>query len=223
MHTRSRAVPEAASTLAEVVFVVLVLAVVAALVLPHFARMREEPARIRCANNLHQLAKGMATYLEEHGDNRWYPCPLDRTIARGDDNGAEWLASLYWTGVVPDPGVFVCPSSPDTNEDGADIGSFMAAATFGSQTVSYAGMHYRSSRDALDRTTAEALPSDYPSNKPMASDDTQGDVNHGTLANGGMRVLFFDFHVEFMTGEDIDLRYAVGDTSPGALLRELRN
>jgi prepilin-type processing-associated H-X9-DG protein len=163
----------------------------------------------------------MATYLNEHGDNRFFPCPLGRT-ANGtgpdDYNGAEWLAALYWTGVVPDPGVFICPSSPDTNEEGIDIGTRLQAGTFGSQTVSYAGMHYSS-----DSNEPGAIRDDYPPNKPMGSDDTQGDINHGTLSNGGMSILFFDSHVEFRTNTELHLKEAVGDTSQDALLTELSN
>jgi hypothetical protein len=161
----------------------------------------------------------MATYLNEHGDNRFFPCPLGRCAAgNGVDNynGAEWLASLYWSGVIPDPGVFICPSSPDTNNDGQHMGTIIEVAEFGSQTVSYAGMHYNS-----DSTKAGAIRDDYPPNKPMGSDDTQGDINHGTLTNGGMAILFFDSHVEFRTNTELHLKEAVGDRSEDALLDEL--
>jgi prepilin-type processing-associated H-X9-DG protein len=217
MRTDSRASRGAGLTLIEVVIVILILAAMAGVVLPGLARRREEARRIRCRNNLNQLAKGMATYLNPH-DGRFFPCPLGRTRSPNTYNGAEWLAALYWTGVVPDPGVFICPSSGDTNREGVDIGTRVQAATFGSQTVSYAAMHYNS-----DRTEAGAIRDDYPPNKPMGSDDTQGDINHGTLRNGGMSVLFFDSHVEFRTNTELDLRHAVGDTSPDALLTELSN
>ena len=206
-------------TLIELLVVIAIIAILAGMLLPALARAREEARRIRCRNNLNQLAKGMATYLNEHGDNRFFPCPLGRMDDGADDyNGAEWLASLYWTGVIPDPGVYICPSSPDTNEDGIDIGTRLQAATFGTQTISYAGMHYSS-----DRTTSGAIRDDYPPNKPMGSDDTQGDINHGTLSNGGMSILFFDSHVEFRTNTELHMKEAVGDDSQDALLTELSN
>ncbi len=208
---KSRAV----STTIVVVFIVLVLAAVAVLLSGALSRAREEARRIRCRNNLNQLAKGMATYLN-CGDNRFFPTPLGRTRNPNTYNGAEWLAALYWTGTIPDPGVFICPSTTDTNRDGVDIGSIMEAPTFGSQTVSYAGMHYNS-----DTSEAGAIRDDYPPNKPMGSDDTQGDINHGTQENGGMAILFFDSHVEFRTNTELDLRRAVGQR--GGLLEELSN
>ena len=223
MRTGSRSRRGAGFTLIEVVVMVFLVTAVAALLLPALSRPREERHSLRCRNNLNQLAKGMATYLNEHGDNRWFSCPLGRGLDPDDYNGAEGLASLYWTGVVPDPGVFICADSLDTNEDGVDLGTRVAAATFGSQTVSYAGMHYYSQADPTRGFPPGAIREDYPPNKPMASDDTEGDINHGTLRNGGMNVLFFDSHVEFRMNTELDLRHAVGDTSPDALLTELSN
>jgi prepilin-type processing-associated H-X9-DG protein len=203
-------------------FLVVVIGILAAMLLPAVARARGEARRIRCRNNLNQVAKGMATYLNEHGDNRFYPCPLNRGAEPNNYNGAEWLASLYWTYVVPDPGVFLCPSSGDTNHNGLDLGTERAAqGRFGSQTVSYAGMHYHSLTDAAGQPIPGAIRDDFPPNMPMASDDTQGTINHGSRSNGGMGILFFDSHVEFATNTEVDLERAVG-RKPG-LLWQLRN
>jgi len=199
-----------------VVFVVIVAAVLAVLLAGVLGRAREEARRIRCRNNLNQLAKGMALYVRDHDDNPFYPCPLGRTRNHSTYNGAEWLASLYWTGVVPDPGVFICPSAPDSNNEGRDLGSYCQAATFGSQTVSYAGMHYGSLPG--DGAIGDYYP--HPTDTPMASDDTQGDINHGG-PDGGMAVLFFDSHIEFRTNAELDPRNAVGQK--GGLLEQLRN
>jgi len=211
-------------TLAEFVVTLVIVGLLAGLVaLVLHCRPRHEAAiRIRCRNNLNQLAKGMAVYVNEHGGNRWYPFPLDRSRVPHDYNGAEWLASLYWSGCVPDPGVFVCPSSRDWNANGRDLGTCLGGSpTFGSQTVSYAAMHYYSRTDADGLPTPAAIPDDYPPNMPMASDDTQGRINHGRADNGGMCVLFFDSHVEFRTHAELDLEHGVGHA--GGLLERLRN
>ena len=215
-------------TLIELLVVIAIIAILAGMLLPALARAREEARRIRCRNNLNQLAKGMATYLNEHGDNRFYPCPLGRTEAKGSGkdtyNGAEWLASLYWTGVIPDPGVFVCPSSPDNNTNGKDIGckeSGDAGGKFTTQTISYAGMWWKSVKTDI----GGAIRDDFPPNEAMASDDTQGGINHGEKNNGGMALLFFDSHVEFKTITELDISTetgAVGRT-PKSLLWRLKN
>ena len=70
------------------------VAVLAGMLLPALTRARGEARRIRDRNNLNQIAKGMATYLNEHGDNRFYPASL---------------AELWDKKVIPDPGVFISP------------------------------------------------------------------------------------------------------------------
>ena len=185
------------------------------------ARRREVSRRKRCAGNLNQLAKGMSMYTGELSGPRCYPCPLARGKDPNGYNGAEWLASLYWVGTVPDPGVFLCPTSGDDNQEGRDIGSSRAGPAFGSQTVSYAGMHYRSLTDTAGKPMPGAIPDYFPAAMPMASDDTQGTINHGTANNGGMCVLFFDSHVDWKTNEELDVEHAVGQK--GGLLWQLRN
>ena len=227
MHVRGRGL-----TLAEVVVTIVIVGLLAVLVaLAARCGRREYPIRMRCRNNLNQLAKGMATYLNESGGGRWYPFPFDRSRVPHDYSGAEWLASLYWVGVMPDPGVYVCPNSRDSNADGRDLGTRLGGApTFGSRTVSYAAMHYYSLTDTDGLPTPGAIADDFPPNLPMASDDTQGAINHGKRNSGGMAVLFFDSHVEFRTNAELDLETSVGDRSGGphhyaekSILWQLRN
>jgi len=215
-------------TLAEVVVTLVVVAVAALLVawlMLRIQKAREEARRMRCRGNLNQLAKGFATYLNEHGDNRFYPYPMGRGTRPDTFNGAEWLAALYWSGVIPDPGVFWCPSTWDTNVNGADIGTFGAAPTFSRGTISYAAMHYRCGEersapagsghrdwsfdppwggpsgyrvatDQSGRPTPGAIRDDYPPNLPTRP--------------RGMCILFFDSHVEFWEEPQIDAATAVG-------------
>ena len=221
-------------TLIELLVVIAIIAILAGMLLPALARAREEARRIRCRNNLNQLAKGMATYLNEHGDNRFYPWPQGRAGCGSDGDaddadfgGAEWLASLYWTRILPDPGVYICPSSPDSNENGDHLGDHGCTgddfeAEEGGDglkegAVSYAGMGSTSTRvyetEKLNRSPDKqsAIRDDFPPNETMACDDTEGNINHGESENGGMAVLFFDSHVEFWTHTKVNLETGVGE------------
>ena len=201
-------------TPAEVILVILVIAALAALLLPGLARQREESRMILCRRNLHALFKGMATYLPEYGSNRFYPCPLGLGQQPDTYNGAEWLAALHWSGVVPWPGAFLCPSSGDTNADGKDIGSKKAndcGGRFSSQTVSYAALWWKS----VSTRSGGAILHDFPPDQPMACDDTQGGINHGDARRGGMSVLFFDSHVEFKAAAEVDITSEHGSVGQG--------
>jgi prepilin-type processing-associated H-X9-DG protein len=212
-------------TLAELLTVVGILFLLVWLVFLPMRRHAIEARQARCRQNLNQLAKGLATYLGECGDNRYLMNPLGRGRKPDDFTGAEWLASLYWTQIIPDPGVFLCPGTPDTNDGGKDIGRHGPPPTFGSRTVSYAGLHRRS----FIGVDGQPLPiyEDLPPFEPVASDDTEGTVNHGEWGNSGMNVLFFDSHTEFLSRDKLDPRTAVGATGPPVraqpLLWRLRN
>ena len=203
-------------TRVEVITSVIVLAGLAVSLPVHWRQQREEARIIRCRNNLNCLGKAMATYLVEYGDKQWYPCPLGRGRTPGEYSGAEWQASLYWVGIRPDSNCYLCPSSGDSNHNGRDLGVARVTARFGSQTVSYAAMHWRSVNPA-----GAAFRDDFSPNEVMASDDTEGSINHGEADNGFMNVLFFDTHSELRTHAELDLEHAVGQK--GGLLEKLRN
>ena len=214
-----------------VVGAVLLVLLVLGLILPTRTRGREERLGMRCRNNLNQLAKGMALYLYEYGDSRFYPWPSGREGCGGDGEaadfgGAEWLATLYWTHIVSRPSVFLCSSSVDANEDGADLGdggcsgsSFRAGpdGKLRPEAVSYAGYGADSvstwQREKLKEEPSGrcvALRADAPPDEPMASDDTEGTINHGEVNNGMMGILFLDSHIEYWTHTQVDLEHGVG-------------
>jgi len=208
-------------SLLDLLAILAVVAILASVIVVVLVRLREESRRLRCRDNLTELAKAMVMYML--GD-RFYMVPLGR-CARGSGaetyNGAEWLASLYWTACVPDPDVFLCPSSGDTNAKGRDIGfqgvNDVAGGSFGSQTVSYAGMWWKS----VNTLSGGGIRDDFPPSEAMACDDTQGGINHGTARDGGTSVLFFDGHVEFDTNRELDITSQTGSVGkrPGLLWR----
>ncbi len=60
--------------------VLAVPALLAGMTLPAMANARTEARRIRDRNNLNHIAKACAIYLNEHGDNRFYPTGLAELV-----------------------------------------------------------------------------------------------------------------------------------------------
>ena len=220
---------ESGITLAELLIGVFALAVAAALFCYAVGSARENAMKIRCRDNLIQLAKGVWTYCDGVSDNRFVIWPDGRAgcgAGRGPNawtqanfGGAEWLATLYWTKIIPDPGVYICPASPDDNADGKKLGSYGCPGNrpLPENAVSYAGMGDRSvgiylvskqGKPASYATSKLAIRDDFPPNEPMACDDTEGGVNHGSARS--MNVLFFDSHVEYWTSDRVDAERGVG-------------
>ncbi|MBM4037465.1 MAG: DUF1559 domain-containing protein [Planctomycetes bacterium] len=214
-------------TLAELLIGVGVLAIGILLLSHALHHQHHEARRVKCRNNLKQLVIGMVTYTGECGDNRFHTWPAGRpgcgTPGNPQFGGAEWLASLYWgrSPVIGDPGVYVCPSSTDDNESGRLLGSIgcPGAEPLPPQAVSYAGMGDRSvgiylasklGKGARYAASKLVVREDFLPNAPIACDDTQEPINHGSRDNGGMNVLFFDSHVEWWTHERVDLERGVG-------------
>ncbi len=206
-------------TLAELLIGVFALAIAMSLLCYGVHYHRDEARRIRCRNNLNQLAKGMETYLND----RFYPWPVGRagcgTRANPDFGGAEWLATLYWTKILPDPGVFICPASTDDNEHGVKLGTYGCPGNgpLSEDAVSYAGMGDRSvgiylvekqGKNPAYATSKLGIRDDFPPDQPMMCDDTEGAINHGSARS--MNVLFFDSHVEYWTNDRVDAERGVG-------------
>ncbi len=78
-----------------------VLGLGAGMALPALAENRGEARRIRSRNNLNQLAKASATYLNEFGDNRFYQ---------------KSTAELFEKQILVDKGVLIAGNDPDPPE-----------------------------------------------------------------------------------------------------------
>ena len=151
---------------------------------------------------MRQLGIAMVQYIDQKGDSRYYPWPL----AGANFSGGEWLAALYWSKVITEPGVYNCPSSVDDNLGGTDMGA-TDNTVCGTDAVSYAAKGYAVS--PVDPNGARSTITDIiPGDTVMASDDSEGRPNH----DSGFTTLFFDGHVEFLS--DLDVNSSVGVAAP---------
>ena len=114
-------------TLVEVLVVIAIIAVLAALLLPVASRVMEKSRRAKCATHLQSLTKGVLLYMGEHGGKIPYvsyqapgamgygQIPWGRAIAPyldtqwTDDQWRNWTSSTARRGL---PDIYYCPSDP---------------------------------------------------------------------------------------------------------------
>ena len=194
-------------TVIEIIIVVACLALSTVSLPTFFGRVgiyHYESKKAQCENHLSQIAKAMAMYLLKCGDNSFYAVPAESF--RGDC----WLASLYWSGIIKDPQVFLCPGSGDKGKiPGRPPKDLSLASAVPADAVSYAGLCYGLKGKYAHRSTPTFTESALSSACILACDDNEGTLNHSV----GICVVYFDCHIEFHPGprsETYDLIGAAG-------------
>jgi prepilin-type N-terminal cleavage/methylation domain-containing protein/prepilin-type processing-associated H-X9-DG protein len=106
-------------TLIELVVVIAIIGVLAAMIMPSFARARESARRAQCLSNLHQIGMAVAQYSV---DNKGAMPPFfgGTVVPSGGGNGTHYKVHTNgkWSintcvGPLGDPKILRCPS--DTN------------------------------------------------------------------------------------------------------------
>lgn len=102
-----------AFTLVELLVVVAIIALLAAIMFPVFANAREKARQSTCASNLRQLATAMTMY--SHDNDEVYPWTDHYAGVPSPTYGYYWQALIY--PYVNSSQVYLCPTS-DQNADG---------------------------------------------------------------------------------------------------------
>jgi prepilin-type processing-associated H-X9-DG protein len=134
-------------------------------------------------------------YLLKYGDNSYYAIPVDPSSA--EFRGDCWVATLYWTGIVQEPKVFLCPATDDGDTLPATQPATLNAAAVDAGACSYTGL--RGGGGTGHQKTLYFTETTC-SSSAMSSDDNEGSENH----SDGMNVVYFDTHVNFVAGDSAD-------------------
>lgn len=206
LRTRQRAF-----TLIELLVVIAIISVLTGILMPAIQAARERARVIKCTSNLRQLGLSLVNYLDGPGAQRYYPYPTeDENFVKPGSNdlqpgegfsGASFLAALYWSGVLNEPGIYICPGSRDDHYEGKFLGTDPDADD-GSNVPGWSGQFEKpdgshvsyASKAQWNMPKGRPLTSNLPSNTVMASDDTDGDQHH----KNGYCALYADGHVEFI-------------------------
>jgi len=174
----------------ELTFVIAVIGVLAAILLPGLARSREAARRSSCQNNLYQLSIALHIYASEHER------ALPWSGGKDDAECLRLLASEYVTDIF----VFLCPS--DASQSTSDFkGQHGERLPFSTKPLEE-GPTLRASYDYLGAYTDELFRLPHPTQPlprmPVMWDRVTPlaqDFNH---IPGGANVLFLDGSVEFL-------------------------
>ena len=105
-NTYSKTSARLAFTLIEILVVIAIIAILAAILFPAFGRARENARRASCQSNLKQIGLGVAQYTQDYDEK--YPM---------HEGGLRWRQAIY--PYLKSAELFACPSNP-RNKDTAD-------------------------------------------------------------------------------------------------------
>ena len=100
-------------TLIELLVVIAIIAILAAILMPVFARARENARRTSCASNLKQIGSAAMLYVHDY----------DETFPKG----VLWPGTVWYEQFYPytkNGGVFRCPSLPRNVSENTTLSSF---------------------------------------------------------------------------------------------------
>lgn len=146
VRQRTGLVPgKTAFTLTELMIVIGLIALLAALLLPVLGRMRAASGSVRCAANLRQMTTAWAIYTSDSQGQF-----MDYAFYASPNSGSAW--NKYWPGMLDQAAVrgqaILCPAAVDANPTDANFG-------YGSATTAWTGNAPNSPNGSVIRLDAD--------------------------------------------------------------------
>jgi len=105
-------------TLIELLIVLTILAILAAILLPVFARAREKARQVVCFSNQRQIGMAMLLYSQDYDEALVPNHTGARVVIRGIDQWHAWYDLIQPYIKDPNHWVFQCPSNPQSRPVG---------------------------------------------------------------------------------------------------------
>ena len=184
----------------EVVALLVALTALFTILIGAYVELGTRPARrVRCLSNLRQIGQALHVYVTRFGAGQSYPVPAHSF--RGDC----WLATLHWSDILRDTGVFHCPDGPDPPPIPLRPPDLSLADSVPADSVHYAGRCMGLRGGLAHRNTASLSQDALPPTSILACDDNEGRPHHTgiVLYRQRLNAVFADGHADSLRGDDV--------------------
>ncbi|WP_081721929.1 type II secretion system protein [Geminisphaera colitermitum] len=217
-RSRSTDLDRAAFTLIELLTVIAIIGILAAIIIPVTGRVRESARTAQCASNMRQLAQSMLLYAENNKG------VLPATYKNPANITAAWWQYLY-PDYCSDKNVFKCPvdqteitGSPTFTKDGRTLADGKVSYGIPGTQDNGAGESYKASGKPITtfstpsrmclltdfESSVRRLSQNYDSNKPMFFSEIACTHNGAAKSN----FAFLDGHIVLMSKAEVSAAHA---------------